>query len=116
MFSSAKKNSVSLHVYVNFFTLEFKGFEAVQKFKYGIKSHQVPNDECVRMFPILFPNLEVRKQYWGFSTMSQIKTKRNTISNKIYKVKVLPARTLIVNKIYYANVKDTIDRLPCFNN
>ena len=31
---------------VNFFIYKFKGFEAVQNFKYGIKNHQVPNVEC----------------------------------------------------------------------
>ena len=39
------------------------------------------------------------------------------VDKKIYKTKLFSPRTLIVKKKkYYANVKDTIDRLACFNN
>ena len=54
-FSSAKRISESLLVYVNFFIYKFKGFEAVQNFKY-----------------VSLKIIEVRKQYGDSATAANL--------------------------------------------
>ena len=85
---------------VKFFIYKFNEFAAVQNFKYGIKNHQVPNVECARKN---VPNIasepfEVRKQYGDLAQCRKSKRNTVTISNKIYKVFLFPARSSIVKK------------------
>ena len=66
-----------------------------------------------RMFPILLPNLEVRKQYGdSANAANQNETQFQT---KFTKLKFFPARTLIVKK----NIKQLLRILQidsCLNN
>ena len=63
-------------LWVNFCIYKFKGFEAVQNFKYGIKNHQVSNVECVKKnVPNIASEPRGSEVVWGFSAMPQIKTK-----------------------------------------
>ena len=68
-----------MHLRKFLYLLKFKGVEAVQNFKYGIKNHQVPNVEV--LFQKLLPNLDrFGIAVWGFKCC---KSKRNTNSIKI---------------------------------
>ena len=108
---------------VNFFIYKFKEFEAVQNFKYGIKNHQVPRVPSVECGRKNVPNIASKpgglEAVWGFSAMPQIitKHKHNFKQNlQSFSFSSLNFECKNQKNKYYASIKNTIDRLPCFNN
>ena len=75
--------------------------KTVQNFKY-LKELKIIKFRTLKELEIEM--IEVRKQY-GDSAQCR----NAVILNKIFKVFLFPARSLIVKKNYDANVKDTID-------